>query len=96
MSAWSDAIGAVRTARTQRDDARDALHALQLRALAASRAKQPDRELDARIAAQQKIVAGLETGVRAATNGVLEGGIPQRLIESWDDGLPILRLPLRI
>ena len=96
MTDHSAALDALRRARTERDAARNALYALRLRRLTVARAKQSDRDLDARIDAQQKIVDGLEAGVRGATDGLLAGQTPQRLIESWDDGIPILLLPLRI
>ncbi|AHG92725.1 hypothetical protein J421_5190 (plasmid) [Gemmatirosa kalamazoonensis] len=85
MTELRDALAAVRAARRARDDARSLLHALRLR-----------RASDGDLAEQRRLVAGREADVRAALDGLLADRPPQRLIEAWDDGLPILLLPLRV
>jgi len=99
MSAYADAIAAVRAARQARDAARAKLHAMQLQQLVASRASRAGQRTAGGagdINAQLAVVAKAEAAVVAATSAVFGGETPQRLIGEWDDALPILLLPLRL
>ena len=63
--------------------------------------QQPDvgseaKHNDAELAKQRAELDDLNARVRAAIDGLYGHQPPQRLIEAWDDGLPILLLPLRL
>ena len=53
-------------------------------------------ETGADLAAQRAELEDLEGRVRTAIDGLYGRQRPQELIEAWDDGLPILLLPLRL
>jgi hypothetical protein len=67
----------------------------------AAQVQQPDlagasARADADLAGQRAELAELEARVRGAIGGLYGRQTPQQLIESWDDALPILLLPLRL
>jgi predicted nucleic acid-binding Zn-ribbon protein len=72
------------------------------RALAAAEQEPPpdlasEAEANAReIAKQRAVVAELDGGVRQAIGRLFGDLTPDRLIEAWDDAIPILMLPLRV
>ena len=90
MSAYTDAVAAVRRARIARDSAAGALYALELRRLAEK--KPPDEA----VRAQRDRVHAREKDLRASIAALHGRLTPQQLIEAWDDSLPIVLLPLRL
>ena len=55
-----------------------------------------DAKNSAAIGAARRVSRERDARIRAAIDDLYEGRTPQELIGSWDDGLPILLLPLRI
>jgi hypothetical protein len=90
MSAYTDAVAAIRRARIARDSAADALYALELRHLAEK--KPPDES----VRAQRDRVHAREADIRKAIDALHGRLTPQQLVEAWDDSLPIVLLPLRL
>jgi hypothetical protein len=107
LSPNGDSLGAIRAARAQRDRERDRLYALELERLRLQRAQRRDgekpdggeagrRRLEGEIEAQRKVVGAAEARVGREIGALIADRTPQQLIETWEDGLPILLLPLRI
>ncbi|MEP6691194.1 MAG: hypothetical protein ABJD07_08550, partial [Gemmatimonadaceae bacterium] len=110
MSAYTDSATVVREARAARDAARDALYALEMQGVRLARAAQREARGEsapnaadgnagdnaAAIAKQREVVKARESAVRAATDALAGRRSPPELIAEWDDGLPIVLLPLRL
>lgn len=107
MSPNEDQLAAIGKARSERDHERNQLYALELQRLRLQReldsaleeegqAKAKLEELESRIAGQLRTVAAGEALLGREIEALIAEVGPEQLIESWDDELPILLLPLRI
>jgi hypothetical protein len=107
MSPNEDQLAAIGKARQERDRERSQLYALELQRLRLQReigsdleggeqAKAKLEELEGEIAGQLRAVDAGEALVGREIEVLLAGLGPEQLIESWDDELPVLLLPLRI
>ena len=107
MIAGGDDPGSIGAGRIARDAERERLYALELRRVELERAqRQPGADgqaLGATIARtrraiveQRGAVDKAETRVRDGIAGLVARRTPQQLIETWEDDIPIVLLPLRI
>jgi hypothetical protein len=95
-------LDAIRAARDAREDARDRLYALALARVRLERGAGGDQDdearsrLDQQLGEQRRKVAESSAVVSRLIAALLADLPPRDLLAGWDDGLPILLLPLRI
>lgn len=101
MSTYRETLVALRTARADRDEAKVDLYASRVRQLQRIReqrgggeGQQPHPD-DANARLRSRLLER-EKSVSAIVDGLFRDHTPQRLIAEWNDGTPILLLPLRV